>query len=76
MLTLKTTIQFRKDYKTAKNRGYNLDLLETVIQTLIEQKPLEEKHRDHPLTGKYIGFRECHIQPDRLLTGLVPELTV
>ena len=66
MLTLKTTIQFRKDYKTAKKRGYNMELLENVIQTLIEQKPLEEKHHDHPLTGKYIGFRECHIQPDWL----------
>lgn len=67
MLTLKTTIQFRKDYKTAKKRGYNMELLENVIQTLIEQKPLVEKHHDHPLTGKYIGFRECHIQPDWLL---------
>ncbi|MDD4563060.1 MAG: type II toxin-antitoxin system mRNA interferase toxin, RelE/StbE family [Syntrophomonadaceae bacterium] len=46
------------------------------LQTLIEQKPLEEKHRDHPLTGKYIRFRECHIQPYRLLSGLVPELIV
>jgi mRNA interferase YafQ len=41
--------------------------LHQVIQTLIEQKPLEEKHRDHPLTGKYIGFRERHIQPGWLL---------
>lgn len=67
MLTLKTTIQFRKDYKTTKKRGYDMELLETVIQTLMEQKPLEEKHRDHPLTGNYVGFRECHIQPDWLL---------
>ncbi|MBQ2986324.1 MAG: type II toxin-antitoxin system YafQ family toxin [Tyzzerella sp.] len=22
---------------------------------------------DHPLTGKWIGYRECHIQPDWLL---------
>ncbi|WP_328596777.1 type II toxin-antitoxin system YafQ family toxin [Bullifex porci] len=25
------------------------------------------KKRDHAFTGDYIGFRECHIQPDWLL---------
>jgi len=67
VLILKTTTQFRKDYKLAKKRGCNMQLLEKVIQTLLEQKPLEEKHRDHSLTGDYDGFRECHIQPDWLL---------
>ena len=67
MLTLKTTSQFRKDYKLAKMRGYNMDVLENVLQTLLAEKPLEPQHRDHALTGNYIGFRECHIQPDWLL---------
>lgn len=67
MLTLKTTSQFRKDYKLAKKRGYKMDLLENVLQTLLAEKPLEPQHRDHALTGNYIGFRECHIQPDWLL---------
>ena len=40
MLTLKTTGQFRKDYKLAKKRGYKMDLLEEVLQTLLEEKPL------------------------------------
>lgn len=67
MLTLTTTSQFRKDYKLAKKRGYDMSLLENVLQQLQDCKPLEEKHRDHALTGNYIGFRECHIQPDWLL---------
>ena len=67
MLTLKTTAQFRKDYKRLKKRGYNLNLLEEVLQSLIEEKPLAEKFRDHALAGKYTGFRECHILPDWLL---------
>ncbi|MBQ8798295.1 MAG: type II toxin-antitoxin system YafQ family toxin [Lachnospiraceae bacterium] len=67
MLTLTTTTQFRKDYKLAKKRGYDMSLLETVLQQLLDCKPLEEKHRDHALTGNYLGFRECHIQPDWLL---------
>ena len=59
--------QFKKDLKTAAKRGYDIGLLETVVNTLAAQKPLPEKHRDHALTGDYIGFRECHILPDWLL---------
>lgn len=67
MLTLKTTAQFRKDYKLLKKRGYNLNLLEEVLQSLLEEKLLAEKLRDHALTGNYSSFRECHISPDWLL---------
>ncbi|MDD2216614.1 MAG: type II toxin-antitoxin system YafQ family toxin, partial [Eubacteriales bacterium] len=67
MLILKTTAQFRKDYALVKKRGYNMDLLEEVLQALLEEKPLAEKHRDHALVGNYTGFRECHILPDWLL---------
>lgn len=67
MLTLKTTTQFRKDYKLMKKRGYKMDLLENVLEKLLQEKPLAEKHRDHALVGNYTGFRECHILPDWLL---------
>jgi len=42
-------------------------LLKSVIQTLLEEKPLASKHKDHLLVGNYIGFRECHILPNWLL---------
>jgi mRNA interferase YafQ len=67
MLSLYAATQYRKDRKLAQKRGFDMTLLDTVIQTLLEQKPLEPKHHDHPLAGSYIGFRECHIQPDWLL---------
>jgi mRNA interferase YafQ len=67
MLTLHTTNQFRKDEKLARKRGLNVALLKSVIQTLMEEKPLDPKHKDHPLIWNYIGFRECHILPDWLL---------
>lgn len=67
MLRLETTGQFRKDYKRAKKRGYDMRLLEEVVQMLLEEQPLAPKHRDHALTGNYVGFRECHILPDWLL---------
>ena len=67
MLILRTTGKFRKDYKLAKKRGLPMEELEIVLQTLVEERPLEEKHRDHALSGNNIGFRECHIRPDWLL---------
>jgi len=67
MLRLQTTTQYRKDRKLAIKRGLQMGLLDGVIQTLIEGKPLAPRHHDHALMGRYAGFRECHIQPDWLL---------
>ena len=67
MLKLVTTGQFRKDYKRVKKRGYDMNLLEEVIELLLHEQPLDERYRDHGLVGNYIGFRECHILPDWLL---------
>ncbi|CAI3509396.1 TPA: type II toxin-antitoxin system YafQ family toxin [Streptococcus suis] len=67
MLTLVTTNQFRKDLKRIKKRGLSLSKLEAVLETLLKEKPLDQRYRDHALVGNYIGFRECHIEPDWLL---------
>lgn len=67
MLTLALTGKFKKDLKLAKKRGLNLTLLQNVLDTLLAEQPLAAKYRDHALTGDYICFRECHIQPDWLL---------
>jgi mRNA interferase YafQ len=67
MLEIVPSNQFRKDLKLAKKRGLQLDLLQTVVDTLASEQPLDAKYRDHSLTGDYRGFRECHIEPDWLL---------
>lgn len=61
------TSLFKKDLKTAKKRGYDLTLLNDVVNTLSYGLPLDEKYRDHNLSGNYKGCRECHILPDWLL---------
>ena len=71
LLELKKTSQFRKDLKRMVKRGLDMDLLDDIIQTLREQKPLDPKHRDHELTGDFTGFRECHILSDWLLIYLI-----
>ena len=67
MLDVVLSNRFKKDLKLAAKRGYNLDLLENVVDTLARGEKLTEKFRDHELIGNYAGFRECHIQPDWLL---------
>lgn len=67
MLTIKYHREFERDYKRVRKRGYNLALLEEVIQTLADERPLAPKYRDHALSGDYSGCRECHIAPDWLL---------
>ena len=67
---LKKTSQFKASLKLAKKRGLNIALLESVIERLRQDKPLEKKHRNHELLGKYKGIWECHIQSDWLLLYL------
>ena len=67
MLTSQNQATLKKDYKRIVKRGYDMRLLEKVIELLANQKPLPEKNRDHQLSGDYAGCRECHITPDWLL---------
>lgn len=67
MLTIKYQTAFKKDYKRAKKRGYDIALLTDVIKKLANGEPLPERNKDHILTGDYAGCRECHITPDWLL---------
>ncbi len=61
------TSLFKKDLRIVKKRGYNLQLLNDVVDTLTMGLPLDEKYKDHKLVGNYQGCRECHITPDWLL---------
>ncbi len=67
MLEIVLSNQFKKDYKLAKKRGYNMALLETVVTKLAAGEALAPKYKDHALIGDYSGCRECHIAPDWLL---------
>lgn len=64
---------FKKGLKTAKKRGLDISLLDSIVDKLLLGIPLDKKHYDHPLKGKWNGFRECHIQPDWLLIYLIED---
>ena len=54
-------------------RGANIDLLDEVVTMLLDRVPLPEKYGDHPLTGNWVGYRDCHIEPDWVLIYRVEE---
>ena len=64
---VKPTTQFKKDFKLAMKRSMKIELLEEVIAMLAVGETLPDKHKDHALTGNWVGHRECHILPDWLL---------
>lgn len=40
---------------------------QVVLALLTAGKELPLQYRDHALTGKWRGFRDCHIEPDWVL---------
>lgn len=68
---VKFTSAYKKSYKRARKRGWNLQFIDDVVEKLRLGKKLEERYADHELRGNWAGFRECHIQPDWLLIYLI-----
>ena len=71
MYLVKFTAAYKKSYKLMKKRGLDMTALDSVVDKLRQGKQLDEKYRDHGLTGFFYGFRECHIKPDWLLIYLI-----
>ena len=71
--TVKSTSQFRRDYKLAMKQGRNIALLDNVIKLLAAGVQLPDEYHDHPLQGNWRGHRECHILPDWLLVYKVDD---
>lgn len=61
------TSRFKKSYKLCKKRGLPLEELKSVVELLRTDQTLDEKFRDHELSGVFAGTRERHIRPDWLL---------
>jgi mRNA interferase YafQ len=61
------TNRFEKDLKLMIKRGYDPASIRAVVRKLVDEIPLESKHRDHLLVGNFKDRRERHIEPDWLL---------
>ena len=67
MLNRVFTKQFSRDLKRAVRRGKSMEKITSVIDLLCAQEPLPPSLHDHPLSGNYAGFRDCHVEPDLVL---------
>ena len=67
MLKISFTNQYLKDLELMKRRRLPKSELDEVIKLLSQAQPLPPKYHDHPLKGKFMAYRECHIRPDWLL---------
>jgi mRNA interferase YafQ len=67
MRHLESSGAFRKQLKLMARRGKAEADIKAVIGLLANDEPLPAKYRDHALTGNFVGFRDCHMQPDWLL---------
>jgi mRNA interferase YafQ len=68
--------RFVKQLELQRKRGKDLKKLVPIVIALSERRPLEPRHRDHAMTGDWIGSRECHVEPDWLLIYEVDAATV
>ena len=66
MLELLVSSAFKTEVKKIKNAKDKAEL-KLVLDTLLAEKTLDIKYRDHALSGNYKNYRECHIKPDLLL---------
>mgnify|MGYP002621570001 CR=1 FL=1 len=70
---IQRTSQFKRDYKLAKKRGCDMQLLKDAIAILANGEQLPTKYFNHNLSGIYSGYQECHIEPDWLLVYKITE---
>ena len=59
--------RFGRDYKKCMKKHLPIELLDNLIITLAENKPLPAKYKAHKLEGEFFNCWECHLQPDWLL---------
>ena len=59
--------------RVSRYKDFDREKLDQTIITLKEGKKLEPQYRDHELSGKLAGIRECHIQHDVLLLYQIHE---
>ena len=69
MRTIETSTAFKRDLKRlarGSHRDFQAKLAE-VLKLLVADQTLPEANRDHPLTGPWKDFRDCHVKPDLVL---------
>jgi mRNA interferase YafQ len=70
MRRIESTRAFKRDYKKVKASPKHRDvetLLRGVLELLVADVPLPQRHHDHLLSGEWNDHRDCHLKPDLIL---------
>jgi mRNA interferase YafQ len=68
MLEVIESNKFKRSFKKIKqNKSFKLEKFDYAIFMLASNIMLPKNYKDHELSGKMKGKRECHISPDILL---------
>ncbi|MBO7485955.1 MAG: type II toxin-antitoxin system YafQ family toxin [Spirochaetaceae bacterium] len=76
MLNLRFTNQFKKDFKLAQKRGYDLSEFETLVNKLRSGEPLDPKYKDHSLSNNWKNHRDFHLHPDLVVIYCIKETEI
>ncbi len=68
MRSIRRDHQLKKDIRRLEKRGKDFDKLKAVIRQLTAGEGLLPRTADHGLKGALRDCRECHVEPDWLLT--------
>jgi mRNA interferase YafQ len=67
---------FRRDMRRedrGRLRGQVQPLVEQLVNLLAVDAPLPPANWDHPLTGEWSGYRDCHVRSDLVLIYRKPD---
>lgn len=67
MRFIKRSNAFKHSYKVMKKRAKGMSKIQHIIALLATDQVLSISLKDHALTGNFLGFRDCHIEPDWIL---------
>ena len=76
MRTIERTTKFKRDFRRELKGRHRATVdgdMIAVLQLLAFDKPLDERYRDHALSGNWAGQRDCHIRPDLVLIYKKPD---
>lgn len=67
------TSRFRRDYRREKSGRHGKRLDDGGGQPLAADQAIPRRNVDHPLSGEWRDFRDCHIRPDLILIYRKPD---
>jgi mRNA interferase YafQ len=76
MRTIRYTKRFKQDYRREKAGRYGKTLnrdLNALIALPAADLALPRRNFDHPLSGEWREYRDCHLRPDLILIYRKPD---